>query len=97
MFSITSPDVLRDNPAGYGRLIDVRSAAEFAIGHIPGATNVPMEQVEMRMPDIGEGPVVLLCEAGARAAIVAGWLEERQPVSVLSGGLRPGGMRDIPW
>jgi hypothetical protein len=45
-----------------------------------------MEQVEMRMADIGSGPVVLVCEAGTRARIVAGWLEGRQPVSLLSGG-----------
>lgn len=86
MISAVRPDALRDDPEGHGRLIDVRSAAEFATGHIPGAVNVPMEQVEMRMADIGEGPLVLLCEAGARAAVVAGWLEERQAVSVLAGG-----------
>src|ERR1700744_1389987 len=69
-----------------GKLIDVRSSAEFATGHIPGAINIPLEQVEARIADIGEGPAVLICEAGARARIVAGWLPERQPISVLSGG-----------
>lgn len=86
MISQLSPETLRDGIAGQGKLIDVRSAAEFAIGHIPGAINVPMEQIEMRAADIGEGPVVVICEAGARAAIVANWLEGRQPVSVLAGG-----------
>jgi len=86
MFPTVSPEAIRDSPAQHGKLIDVRSAAEFAVGHIPGAINVPMEQVEMRMADIGGGPLVLACEAGTRAAIVAGWLEGRQPVSVLSGG-----------
>ena len=33
-------------------VLDVRSAAEFAIGHIPGAVNIPMEQIENRMADI---------------------------------------------
>ncbi len=86
MVSTVSSETLRDSPATHGQLIDVRSAAEFAAGHIPGAMNVPMEQVEMRMADIGAGPIVLVCEAGTRAQIVAGWLEQRQPVSVLSGG-----------
>jgi rhodanese-related sulfurtransferase len=81
-----SPETLRDSPATHGKLIDVRSATEFAVGHIPGAVNVPMEQVEMRLADIGKGPVVLVCEAGTRATIVAGWLEGGRPVSVLSGG-----------
>ena len=45
-----------------------------------------MEQVEARLDDIGEGPLVLICEAGARAMVAAGWLKDRQPVSVLDGG-----------
>ena len=85
MNSITV-DALRNHPSDYGTLIDVRSPAEFAVGHIPGAINVPMEQVEVRMADIGNGPAVLICEAGTRASIVAGWLAARQPVSVLAGG-----------
>jgi rhodanese-related sulfurtransferase len=85
MVSSIEPETLYHQPAG-SKLIDVRSAAEFASGHIPGAVNVPMEQVETRMADLGAGPVVLTCEAGTRAAIVARWLEERQPVSVLTGG-----------
>jgi rhodanese-related sulfurtransferase len=86
MVSSVSIENLRDGSAAHARLIDVRSAAEFAIGHIPGAVNVPMEQVDARMADIGNGPVTVVCEAGTRAAIVAGWLSDRQPVSVLSGG-----------
>ncbi len=86
MVTTISPEVLSGGSVSPGRLIDVRSAAEFAIGHIPGAVNVPMEQVETRMGDIGDGPVVLICEAGARAMAVAGWLEGRQTVSVLTGG-----------
>jgi len=86
MVSTISAQALHDDSARHGKLIDVRSAAEFAVGHIPSAVNVPMEQVETRMADIGGGPVVLVCEAGTRAAIVAGWIEGRQPVSVLSGG-----------
>ncbi|MGC2111531.1 MAG: rhodanese-like domain-containing protein [Candidatus Korobacteraceae bacterium] len=86
MVSTITGERLRADSTGHGKLIDVRSAAEFAAGHIPGAVNVPMEQVEMRTANIGEGAVVLVCEAGTRAAIVAGWLEARQPVSVLSGG-----------
>jgi len=86
MVSQLSPEALRDGTASRGKLIDVRSAAEFAIGHIPGAINVPLEQVEARTADIGDGPVVVVCEAGTRAAMVAGWLEKKQPVSVLAGG-----------
>jgi rhodanese-related sulfurtransferase len=86
MVSTVGIDEVRVGSSDQAKLIDVRSAAEFAIGHIPGAINVPMEQVDARTEDIGEGPVVIVCEAGTRAAIVARWLADRQPVSVLSGG-----------
>ena len=86
MISQVSVEALRDSTAADARIIDVRSAAEFATGHIPGAMNVPMDQIESRTGDIGDGPLVIVCEAGKRAAIVGGWLEGRQPVSVLAGG-----------
>lgn len=86
MISQLSPEALYKGFTEHGKLIDVRSAAEFSIGHIPGANNVPMEQVESRAADIGNGPVILICEAGKRASIVAGWLEGKQPVSILTGG-----------
>jgi len=86
MVSTVSIEDIHNESGAQAKLIDVRSAAEFAIGHIPGAVNVPMEQVDARMADIGPGSVVVVCEAGTRAAIVAGWLADRQPVSVLAGG-----------
>src|SRR6516225_3399670 len=69
-------------------VLDVRSAAEFATGHIPGAVNIPMEQIEARMSDIPVGPLVLVCEAGKRAEVVAGWLGGEKNLSVLEGGTR---------
>src|SRR5271165_4733199 len=72
----------------YGiQTVDVRSAAEFASGHIPGAVSIPMEQVESRMEDLPSGPLVLTCESGKRAEIVAGWLAGRE-VTLLAGGTR---------
>src|SRR6516164_11096755 len=69
-------------------VLDVRSAAEFATGHIPGAVNIPMEQVESRLEDLPQGPLVLICESGKRAEIVAGWLTRGRDVTLLEGGTR---------
>ena len=70
------------------RALDVRSPAEFATGHVPGAVNIPMEQVESRIADLPLGPLVLLCESGKRAEIVAGWLGDRSELTLLDGGTR---------
>ena len=68
--------------------IDVRSPGEYASGHIPGAVNIPMEQVEARLDDLLPGvPIVLVCQAGKRARMVAGLIEPcRKDVTVLEGG-----------
>lgn len=50
------------------RLVDVRTAAEFEAGHIPGAENVPIDQLaaEMGAWDTAE-PILLYCATGARS------------------------------
>lgn len=54
------------------RLIDVRSASEFAAGHIPGAENIPLEQLESRIPDLETaGSLTLVCKSGHRARMAA--------------------------
>ncbi|HME12879.1 MAG TPA: rhodanese-like domain-containing protein [Candidatus Acidoferrum sp.] len=68
--------------------MDVRSPAEYAAGHLPGAVNIPMEQIEARLDDLRAGlPIILVCQAGTRARTVARLLEPARPdVAVLSGG-----------
>lgn len=75
-------------PPAQAQLIDVRSPSEFASGHIPGAINIPMDQIEARLRDLSpSGPLVLICQAGTRARITAALLEPCQlQVAVLDGG-----------
>lgn len=49
-------------------VIDVRSSEEYATGHIPGAINIPYDQVAERISSI-EAPhgVALYCMVGPRA------------------------------
>lgn len=57
-------------------VVDVRSPSEFGTGHIPGAVNVPLEQVGVRISDLPRGgEIVLVCESGRRAAMAAETLE----------------------
>jgi rhodanese-related sulfurtransferase len=56
-------------------VLDVRSAEEFASGHVPGARNVAYDQVEARLAELGPArEVVVYCERGPRAAKAAGML-----------------------
>lgn len=49
-------------------VLDVRSAEEFASGHVPGAVNVPYDQVAAHIDDLGPTrEVVVYCERGPRA------------------------------
>jgi len=67
------------------QVIDVRSPAEYASGHVPGATNIPMEQLEARIEDVAP-QLVLVCQAGTRATMSAGWIREQRKAMVLEGG-----------
>ncbi len=66
------------NPAGAVQLInrekavviDVCEADEFAAGHVGGAKNVPLSQLEERLPAVVKNkalPLVLVCASGARS------------------------------
>jgi phage shock protein E len=59
-------------------LLDVRSPGEFSRGHLPGALNIPIQQLSGRVSEIGAGAeVVVYCESGVRS---------RQAVSLLKSG-----------
>ena len=52
-------------------VLDVRSAKEFQAGHIPGAVNIPIDELPSRLGEIKAAKsdeVVVHCEGGGRAA-----------------------------
>src|SRR5215471_15646607 len=70
-------------------IVDVRSETEFAAGHIPGAKCIPLQQLPFRHADLGDGDLVLVCEAGTRASIAQKNLEQCSgTIPVLEGGTR---------
>lgn len=51
-------------------LLDVRSDAEFAEGHLDGAAHVPHDQIAGRLGEVGDDksrPIVTYCRSGRRA------------------------------
>jgi rhodanese-related sulfurtransferase len=81
---------LRNCPAISALLVDVRSGSEFASGHIPGAVNIPMDEIEARLDDLDLNlQIVLICQSGKRARITAGLLAPCQrEIVVLDGGTK---------
>jgi rhodanese-related sulfurtransferase len=53
-------------------VLDVRSPEEFKEGHVPGAVNVPYDQIATRLSEVPKDKdVVLYCRSGRRAGIAA--------------------------
>lgn len=53
-------------------VLDVRTPAEFAAGHVPGARNVSHDELAGRLGELGElrdKDVVLYCRSGRRTAL----------------------------
>ena len=56
-------------------VIDVCEPAEFAAGHVGGAKNIPLAQLQERLPQVAKNkavPVIMVCAKGGRAARAAG-------------------------
>ena len=63
--------------AGGARVVDVRTPEEFASGHVPGAINIPYDQIARRASEIGppSTQVLLYCRTGRRSGIAADALD----------------------
>lgn len=57
-------------------ILDVRSANEFAEGHIPGAINIHGGQLRNRLSELPEGSLIVHCQGGDRSSIAMGILEK---------------------
>jgi rhodanese-related sulfurtransferase len=60
-------------------VLDVRSAAEFDEGHLPGAINIPHDAIGKRIGELGtpdERDLVVYCRSGRRSALALAVLKE---------------------
>lgn len=72
------------------QIVDVRDAAAFAAGSLPGAKNLPAETAQTRSGELKKDcPVIVIDERGAQASRVATVLRAAgfEQVFVLAGGL----------
>lgn len=59
-------------------ILDVREPAEFAFGHIPGAVNIPLGELEQRIEEIDKvNELHVICQTGNRSDLAAQKLTEK--------------------
>jgi rhodanese-related sulfurtransferase len=77
-----TPDALLARQAAKDKdlvVLDVRTPEEYAAGHVPGAINVPHDQVEARLGELRKfqgQDVVVYCKSGRRAGMALSVLEK---------------------
>lgn len=82
-------------------VVDVSEAEEFATGHISHARNIPVGELEKRLPEVVKNkalPVILVCPSGARANRALGVAKTLgyEKAVVLGGGLRAWKEANLP-
>lgn len=68
------PDELPENAL----LLDVRTSAEFELATIPGAVNVPLDELRDRLAELDRSrPIVAFCQVGKRGYVAERILRQR--------------------
>jgi phage shock protein E len=69
---IQGPEARKLVGAG-ARLLDVRSPAEYAGGHLPGAVNIPVQELDRRLAEVGprDRELIVYCRSGHRSTRAA--------------------------
>ena len=79
------------------QIVDVREAAEWRAGHVPGALSVPMSQLRQRLGNLPQQPLLVHCAQEFRSTIGASILERAGfQVSHLVGGFEAWGRAGKP-
>jgi len=68
-------------------LVDVRTPAEFAQGSVPGAVNIPLDQIQQQMSKFStKKSIVVFCRSGSRSGQAKSILERNGHNQVINGG-----------
>lgn len=71
-------------------VVDVRSRIEFWMGHLQGATCIPVDKVAEAVPKLDnitkDSRILVYCASGARSAAAAGMLKSLGYRRVVDGG-----------
>src|SRR5690606_7586046 len=68
-------------------VVDVRTPAEFAQGSVPGAVNIPLDQIQQQMSKFStKKSIVVFCRSGSRSGQAKSILERNGHNQVINGG-----------
>ncbi|NCB00379.1 MAG: CoA-disulfide reductase, partial [Clostridia bacterium] len=69
-------------------VVDVRSVEEFSYGAYPGAVNIPLDELEMRMDELGkkDRKLILYCASGGRSSYAVQMLRAYGFTNLENGG-----------
>lgn len=65
MEPVSRQELLRRSREGLTTVLDVRPAEEFALGHLPGAINIPITELESRLAHLDPGQEIVAYCRGA--------------------------------
>ncbi|RYX90859.1 MAG: rhodanese-like domain-containing protein [Comamonadaceae bacterium] len=82
-------------------VIDVCEADEYAAAHVGGAKNIPLGELETRLPLVAKNkavPLIFVCATGARAGRAAATAKKLgyEQAQALSGGLKSWKEANLP-
>ncbi len=85
---------IKEKIAAGARVIDVRSTGEFKDGAYPGAVNIPLALIPLKMAELEpkDAPIILYCASGARSGQAARLLKKAGFTDVTNAG----GLGDMP-
>jgi len=71
-----------------GLIIDVRTKAEYAGGHVKGSLNIPLDQLSANLHKIKskEHPIITCCASGMRSASAKSFFKGQGFTNVHNGG-----------
>ena len=76
------------NSSNEALIVDVRTTEEFRSGAFPGAINIPLDELQSRVPELGSKSreITLYCASGARSAYGQRGLQQMGFTNVKNGG-----------
>jgi rhodanese-related sulfurtransferase len=68
-------------------LVDVRTEAEFAEGHIKGSTNIPLHTIPNELEQFkNKTTIIVFCRSGGRSSQAKAYLDVNGFTNVINGG-----------